>query len=116
MSERSSKNYQLLINNGRWQKLRLKKVKASPLCERCLEMGITKETEEVHHIKPVESTTDPSKMKELAYDYDNLQSLCKVCHGQVHIEMREKRESKRVKYLKENVGEDTRDFFKDFLE
>lgn len=40
--------------------------------------------EDVHHIVSFMSTADPSKRLALAYDYDNLMSLCKVCHQRIH--------------------------------
>lgn len=30
------------------------------------------------------TTTDPDRRAMLAYDYDNLMSLCKECHQQIH--------------------------------
>ena len=76
--------YKKLINNYKWQLLRRKKFISNPLCEQCLAEGRVTPTEEVHHIVPVESGRDEAEMRRLAYDYNNLQSLCKECHGKVH--------------------------------
>ena len=103
--------YVYLINSGKWQKLRLKKIKANPLCEECLIKGITKEAEEVHHITPVESTNFLPDMEILAYDYNNLQSLCKECHKEKH-NYKKQKEFK----MKEDATQETKDFFRDFLE
>lgn len=40
--------------------------------------------EDVHHIVSFMTATDPLKRKALAYDYENLQSLCKECHQKIH--------------------------------
>ena len=78
------KIYNKLINSYAWQKLRHSKFVANPICERCLEVGRVTPTEEVHHIIPVEQGRDETEMRKLAYDYNNLQSLCKACHAEVH--------------------------------
>lgn len=78
------KIYNKLINSYAWQKLRHRKFLANPVCEMCAAEGRATPTEEVHHIKPVESGKDEAEMRRLAYDYSNLQSLCKACHAAVH--------------------------------
>lgn len=87
LSGREPKKYKLyikLINSYRWQLLRRKKFIANPVCEDCLKQGRVTPTEEVHHIKPVESGRDEAEMTRLAYDFDNLRSLCKTCHRAYH--------------------------------
>lgn len=76
--------YQKLINNYKWQLLRAKKFRANPICEMCAAAGRVRPTEEVHHIIPVENGKDEAEMTRLAYDYNNLQSLCRECHAKVH--------------------------------
>lgn len=78
------KIYHKLINSYRWQQLRRRKFIANPVCEDCLKEGRVTPTEEVHHIIPVENGKDEAEMKRLAYDYDNLRSLCRACHGAYH--------------------------------
>ena len=78
------KIYNKLINSYTWQLLRRKKFVANPVCEMCAAEGRVTPTEEVHHIKPVESGRDETEMRRLAYDYGNLQSLCKACHAAIH--------------------------------
>jgi 5-methylcytosine-specific restriction protein A len=73
-----------IYNSERWRKLRAYKFANDPLCEKCLENGITTPADDVHHIIPFMSTNDTISRKELAYDYDNLQSLCKEHHMQAH--------------------------------
>lgn len=80
-------NYTKLINTTRWRKLRLKKLRANPLCEQCVgEDRITPATE-VHHVTPVESVPTVEQMEALMYDYNNLMSLCHDCHKEVHAAM-----------------------------
>lgn len=50
------------------------------LCQDCKRYGRTTEAKEVHHIKHLEDHP------ELAYDDDNLISLCKSCHNARHPE------------------------------
>jgi 5-methylcytosine-specific restriction endonuclease McrA len=60
-----------------WDKLRAAFVVANPVCQRCWRVP----TEIVHHIKPID------QYPELRLDWDNLQSLCRKCHGDVHAEL-----------------------------
>ncbi len=73
-----------IYNSTRWQRLRDLKFRNDPLCERCAEAGIVRPAEDIHHIVSFMSTDDPEKRRFLAYDYDNLQSLCKQCHQRIH--------------------------------
>ena len=67
-----------------WKRIRDAYVKQHPLCELCQQHGRFVPTEEVHHIKPLESGRDEAEMTQLAYDYNNLRSLCKACHAAYH--------------------------------
>ncbi|WP_353332797.1 HNH endonuclease signature motif containing protein [Bacteroides sedimenti] len=86
----SKQQYRKLINSKKWQKLRLFKLKNSPLCERCLLSDRTTPASEVHHITPVETGCNEIQMKQLAYDYTNLQALCRACHVAAHVELQSK--------------------------
>lgn len=83
-----NKEYIKLINTRRWQLLRKTTLDARPLCERCKKEGRLTEAEEVHHIKPIESTRFPERMRALAYDPTNLMSVCRDCHRLLHIEIK----------------------------
>ena len=61
-----------------WRGLRLRKLQVSPVCERCDAAGYVKAASEVHHKIPV--SVDPSR----EMDFNNLQSLCKQCHAEIH--------------------------------
>lgn len=58
-----------------WRRLRALKLAEDPFCERCLERNITVPAIDVHHIQEVDLRP------ELALEYNNLESLCKTCHG-----------------------------------
>ena len=57
-----------------WRQLSERKRAADPLCERCLERGISTPATEVHHIQPI--ATHP----ELRLVISNLMSVCHTCH------------------------------------
>ena len=62
----------------RWRRTARAYKAAHPLCERCEAQGFIRESVEVHHIK------DRKQYPELAYDWDNLEALCKTCHGKAN--------------------------------
>ena len=80
-----------IYNSSTWQKLRKSKLMECPLCERCLERGITKPAEEVHHVKEISKGEDYYEMCDIAYDYRNLMSLCRDCHHEIHENRRKRR-------------------------
>jgi 5-methylcytosine-specific restriction protein A len=81
-----SKYYIKLMNSREWKALRIRKLQANPLCERCLaEFGRSVAARVVHHIKPIEATNNHDEMRQRAFDYDNLQSLCFECHRAIHV-------------------------------
>lgn len=61
-----------------WQKVREAKANRNPLCERCLLRGIERPLDVVHHIKPVED------FPELRLVMENLESLCRFHHEDIH--------------------------------
>lgn len=73
-----------IYRTSRWRKLRDLKIAEQPLCEMCLAEGKTTIAEDVHHIQSFMSTTDPVKRKQLAFDYNNLMSICKKHHQMIH--------------------------------
>jgi 5-methylcytosine-specific restriction protein A len=56
-----------------WRKIRLIKLRESPLCEDCLKENRLTPANEVHHIKALIDGGNHS--------LDNLMSLCKACHS-----------------------------------
>ena len=73
-----------IYNSERWRRLRAWKFACSPLCELCLKENKITVAEDIHHITSFMSTNDRDTRLHLAYDYDNLMSLCKKCHQYVH--------------------------------
>lgn len=87
-SEDSAKD---IYNTPQWKNLRKAHIMQHPLCEVCLKEGKVTPAEEVHHITPILTGATLERRKELAFDSDNLMSLCKKHHIEIHKEM--KRES-----------------------
>lgn len=73
---------QKAYQNTAWRKERDNFLREHPLCEKCLEKGKITPAQDVHHKK------SPFKNGEinwnLLYDVNNLMSLCKECHGNIH--------------------------------
>lgn len=59
-----------------WKKIRKRYAQAHPMCEQCLKSGIYRETEEIHHVKPLSEGG--------THDESNLIALCKECHARTH--------------------------------
>jgi 5-methylcytosine-specific restriction protein A len=76
------KERQAVYQSQRWQRLRAFYLSEHPLCERCRERGITKEAIDVHH--KITFVGKGEKTAKYAYDYGNLQALCKECHQAIH--------------------------------
>jgi 5-methylcytosine-specific restriction enzyme A len=64
--------------SARWRKLRLSKLRQTPLCEVCTEQGRLVAATIVHHV--TELRDDWAQGLDLA----NLQSLCAPCHSHLH--------------------------------
>lgn len=71
---------QAVYNTPRWKQLRAFKLMMNPICEKCEALGITRQTTEIHHKVPFDINDTPERIEELAYDYNNLESLCDDCH------------------------------------
>ena len=74
---------QAVYATRRWRKLRLAKLMQSPLCEKCLQKGITNPAIDIHHIDSF-LNYEGLKRIEKAYDINNLMSICKECHQKEH--------------------------------
>ena len=89
-----------LYNSKAWQHTRRDYIKSvGGLCERCMEKGIVKPAELVHHKIPL----DPSNIgdMEIALSWNNLQALCRECHAEVHEEIYNSRRKRRYKINKD---------------
>jgi len=78
------RGYQKIYQNTAWIRLRHRKLRNNPLCEKCEENGKVVLTQEVHHIIPFDFGINDDEKKRLAFDYNNLMSLCIACHKSEH--------------------------------
>jgi 5-methylcytosine-specific restriction enzyme A len=81
--------YQDVYQDPRWRRLRDQKLMDNPICELCEMKGRVTQTEEIHHIKPFEISKGREELELLAFDYDNLISLCIPCHKEEHRKLRQ---------------------------
>lgn len=66
-----------------WQMCRASYIKrVGGLCEKCLERGIYNPGEIVHH--KIHLTPDNINNAAVTLNHDNLQLLCRTCHGEMH--------------------------------
>lgn len=72
-----------VYNTSRWKKLRIAKLMKDPLCEMCLQKGITTAAIDVHHIDSFMNYDGLDRI-EKAYNINNLMSICKQCHQKEH--------------------------------
>lgn len=81
-----------IYNSKEWRDLRIAKLQANPLCEKCIEDGeragvrggYIRSAEVVHHIHPIEDSSTMDEMRRWAFMWSNLQSLCRQCHAAIH--------------------------------
>lgn len=59
----------------KWNKFRESILNERPLCQDCLEAGLTSPANEVHHIKKLREAP------ELRLEPSNVMCLCKACHS-----------------------------------
>lgn len=82
MSQKQDK--QRIYNSKEWKLVRIAKLQRDPLCEVCKQNGKVVPAQAVHHIVPIETATDFGYMRELAFRYNNLMSVCYSCHSDIH--------------------------------
>lgn len=73
-----------IYNTSFWKKLRQKKLSENPLCENCLDSEVITKAVEIHHIIPFMRGFDRQAKLKLAYNLNNLKSLCLKCHYKIH--------------------------------
>lgn len=72
-----------IYSNARWQGARHAAiVRDNGLCQECMKRGIFKPGTEVHH--RVELTDANKGDWDIAYNIDNLVTLCMECHSGIH--------------------------------
>ncbi len=70
-----------IYKSPKWETCRARALRRDGyICQRCKRYGRIRAATTVHHMKPVE------EYPELAYDLDNLESLCEQCHNKTHPE------------------------------
>jgi 5-methylcytosine-specific restriction protein A len=70
---------QAIYNTPRWVKLRKEKLMQNPVCEVC-----NKElADHVHHINSFMNYSKEERIN-VAYNSNNLQSVCRECHTKIH--------------------------------
>lgn len=106
-----SQTYERGINTRRWRALRRDILTAHPLCERCLEEGLTESATEVHHIRPVDEVYDIGQKLQRLYDPANLRALCHRCHVEVHRQMGKR----SAEYVRQRNAEESRGAIGEFF-
>ena len=94
-NQQQAKDKATIYNSREWKELRIQKLRANPLCEQCqkdgeaagIPGGYIRSATCVHHIVPIETARTKEEMRRLAFDWNNLMSLCKSCHARIHKEM-----------------------------
>lgn len=71
-------------NTDRWRRIRQAYLMSNPLCELCNAMGITKAAVEVHHCNEISNAASKWEARDIAFDSNNLMSLCRECHNWYH--------------------------------
>ena len=81
-------------NSMAWKNTRRNYTQAvGGLCERCMKRGIIASADLVHHRVPLTEVTVSDL--NLSLNWDNLQALCRKCHGEVHAELDRERKGRR---------------------
>lgn len=73
---------QKAYQSSEWKKLRDIYMKEHPVCEECLAKGKITPAVDIHHKESPFKNNEVNKS--LLLDYNNLQALCKECHGDIH--------------------------------
>ena len=90
MAETKEKTNEFNYRSAKWKQKRARILRRDAyMCQRCRRYGKITAATIVHHIKHAE------EYPELAYDDENLISLCDACHNKVHPEKAEGRNRRR---------------------
>lgn len=80
-NEDRRKERQNVYNTKRWRDLRTLKLQLCPCCEEC---GSIENLQCHHKISPFDGYYTPEEYDKLAYDINNLETLCQECHNKRH--------------------------------
>ena len=72
-----------IYSSRKWRLLRLSYIQRHPLCEICEALGKIVPAEDVHHKDSFNNYLGDQRI-EKAYDPENLMSLCKTHHAELH--------------------------------
>ena len=88
VSDKVAKDKADIYNSREWKELRIAKLRSTNgQCEECMKQGIVTSARCVHHVVPIETARTKEEMRRLAFDWNNLMSLCKSCHARIHKEL-----------------------------
>lgn len=73
-----------VYSSSLWKRLRKAKLREIPICEICELEGKTTLAIDVHHLVSFVNADNEIERDNLAFDYNNLASLCKSCHSRIH--------------------------------
>lgn len=83
-SDNKTKSRQKIYQSKTWKDLRHSKIIHDPCCEVCAMMGVVKIGQEVHHLISFMTGATDEEITKLAYDYNNLITVCRHCHNRIH--------------------------------
>lgn len=75
---------QKVYHSSLWRNLRLWKLNENPLCEICLIERKVTGADHIHHLKSFVGIENKVERDKVAYDPDNLMSVCETCHARIH--------------------------------
>ena len=81
--EGNRKERQKVYNTPLWKNMRLKQVQEQPLCQVCEIEGKITLAEDVHHLISFVGKNEMEK-QQLAFNPDNIVSVCRKCHNEIH--------------------------------
>lgn len=84
VNDTARKNRMEVYNRSLWRRLRLRKVRESPLCEVCRMEGRIKAGSDVHHLRTFTAAETAAERDALAFDFGNLLTVCDECHQRLH--------------------------------
>jgi 5-methylcytosine-specific restriction protein A len=90
------REYQEIYQDKRWKFIRAAKLREKPICERCEQKNRVTTADQVHHKIPFAWGRSPEEIDRLAFDYDNMMSVCNSCHDEIHVELEQNNKRKSI--------------------
>ena len=75
---------QEVYNTNLWHRLRKAKLREDPLCFVCLLESKITLAEQVHHLRSFLKAETIEERDQLAFNSENLCSVCQKCHNRIH--------------------------------